>query len=126
MHPVFQVRSVLKVQLLQFSGLLSALKAQALQFYQPRSIEWLGSSVVECSHGKRETLGSSPGRATFFFRPCDIKAQLLKFYQLSENTHLLDSICSVSPQLFNLGRHIRTLFKLYVSSPFPPPGEETD
>ena len=33
---------------------------------------WLGSSVVECSHGKRETLGSSPGRATFFFRPCDI------------------------------------------------------
>ena len=37
-----------------------------------RSIEWLGSSVVECSHGKRETLGSSPGRATFFFRPCDI------------------------------------------------------
>ena len=37
-----------------------------------RSIEWLGSSVVECSHGKRETLGSSPGRAAFFFRPCDI------------------------------------------------------
>ena len=37
-----------------------------------RSIEWLGSSVIECSHGKRETLGSSPGRATFFFRPCDI------------------------------------------------------
>ena len=28
--------------------------------------------VVESSHGKRETLGSSPGRATFFFRPCDI------------------------------------------------------
>ena len=28
--------------------------------------------MVECSHGKRETLGSSPGRATFFFRPCDI------------------------------------------------------
>ena len=27
--------------------------------------------MVECSHGKRETLGSSPGRATFFFRPCD-------------------------------------------------------
>ena len=24
-------------------------------------------AVVECSHGKRETLGSSPGRATFFF-----------------------------------------------------------
>ena len=38
-----------------------------------RSIVWLGSSVVECSHGKRETLGSSPGRAAFFFRPCDIK-----------------------------------------------------
>ena len=37
-----------------------------------RSIVWLDSSVVECSHGKRETLGSSPGRATFFFRPCDI------------------------------------------------------
>ena len=33
---------------------------------------WLGSSVVECSHGKRDTLGSSRGRATFFFRPCDI------------------------------------------------------
>ena len=37
-----------------------------------RSIVWLGSSVVECSHGKREALGSSPGRATFFLRPCDI------------------------------------------------------
>ena len=35
-------------------------------------IVWLDSSVVECSHGKRETLDSSPGRATFFFRPCDI------------------------------------------------------
>ena len=33
---------------------------------------WLGSSVVECTHGKRKTLGSSPDRATFFFRPCDI------------------------------------------------------
>ena len=33
-----------------------------------RSIEWLGSSVVECSHGKRETLGSSPGRAGRFFQ----------------------------------------------------------
>ena len=32
----------------------------------------VGISVVECSHGKRETLGSSPGRATFFFRPCYI------------------------------------------------------
>ena len=29
-----------------------------------------GRSVAQ--HGKRETLGSSPGRATFFFRPCDI------------------------------------------------------
>ena len=37
-----------------------------------RSIVWLGSSVVECSHGKRETLGSSPGRAAFFSRPFDI------------------------------------------------------
>ena len=27
---------------------------------------WLGSSVVECSHGQRNTLGSSPGRATLF------------------------------------------------------------
>ena len=37
----------------------------------------LGSSVVECSHGKRETLGSSPGRAAFFFRPCDkVKTKL--------------------------------------------------
>ena len=26
---------------------------------------------LECSHSKRETLGSSPGRAMFFFRPCD-------------------------------------------------------
>ena len=25
---------------------------------------WLGSSVVECSHGQRNALGSSPGRAT--------------------------------------------------------------
>ena len=25
---------------------------------------WLGSSVVDCSHGKRKNLGSSPGRAT--------------------------------------------------------------
>ena len=33
---------------------------------------WLESSVVECTHGKRKTLGSSPDRATFFFRPCDI------------------------------------------------------
>ena len=36
------------------------------------SIVWFGSSVVECSHGKRETLGSSPGLATFFFCSCDI------------------------------------------------------
>ena len=28
--------------------------------------------MVECSHGKRETLGSSPGRAAFFFRPCGV------------------------------------------------------
>ena len=26
----------------------------------------LGSSVVECSHGQRKALGSSPGRATLF------------------------------------------------------------
>ena len=26
---------------------------------------------LECSHGKRETLGSSPGRVTFFFLACD-------------------------------------------------------
>ena len=37
-----------------------------------RSIVWLGSSVVECSHGKLKTLSSSPGRATFFFRSCGI------------------------------------------------------
>ena len=36
------------------------------------TIVWLGSSLVECSHGKRETLGSNLCRATFFFRPCDI------------------------------------------------------
>ena len=41
-----------------------------------RSIVWLDSSVVECSHGKRETLGSSPGRPTFFFRPCDMCTML--------------------------------------------------
>ena len=29
---------------------------------------WLGSSVVR-SHGKREALGSSPGRATIFSSP---------------------------------------------------------
>ena len=27
---------------------------------------WLGSSVVECSHGQGKALGSSPGRATLF------------------------------------------------------------
>ena len=26
----------------------------------------------ECSHGMREVLGSSPGRAVCFFLPCDI------------------------------------------------------
>ena len=29
------------------------------------------AQLAECSHGKRETLGSSPGRATIF-SPCDI------------------------------------------------------
>ena len=29
---------------------------------------------LECSHGKRETLGSSSGRATFFFLACDTKS----------------------------------------------------
>ena len=38
-----------------------------------RSIVWLSSSVEECLHGKRETLGSSPGRATFFYHPCDTR-----------------------------------------------------
>ena len=36
---------------------------------------WSCGSVaqrLECSHGKRETLGSSPGRTTFFFLVCDI------------------------------------------------------
>ena len=32
---------------------------------------------LECSHGKRETLGSSPGRATFFFLACDIETSIL-------------------------------------------------
>ena len=27
---------------------------------------WLGSSVVECSHGQQKTLGSSPSQATIF------------------------------------------------------------
>ena len=27
---------------------------------------WFGSSVVECLHGQRKALGSSPGRATIF------------------------------------------------------------
>ena len=31
---------------------------------------WLGRSVVECSRGKRETVGLSLGGATFFFYPC--------------------------------------------------------
>ena len=35
-------------------------------------IVWLCSSAVECSHDKRETLGSSPGRSMFFFLACDI------------------------------------------------------
>ena len=39
------------------------------------SIELLGSSVVECLHGKRETLGVCFCRATFFFRPCDMHVQ---------------------------------------------------
>ena len=33
---------------------------------------WLGSQWSECSHGMREVLGSSPGRAMYFFLPCDI------------------------------------------------------
>ena len=28
-------------------------------------------SLAQCSHSKRETLGSSPGRASFFFHHCD-------------------------------------------------------
>ena len=32
----------------------------------------VAQSVVECSHGKRETLDSSPGQATFYFRSFDI------------------------------------------------------
>ena len=28
--------------------------------------------MVDGSHGKREALGSSLGRATFFFRPCNM------------------------------------------------------
>ena len=30
------------------------------------------SQLAECSHGKREALGSSPGRGTIFFLPWDI------------------------------------------------------
>ena len=44
-----------------------------------RLIVWLDSSVIECSHDKRETLGSSPGRATFFFHPCDISFDPRRF-----------------------------------------------
>ena len=29
------------------------------------------AQLAECSHGKQETLGSSPSRATFFFHPSD-------------------------------------------------------
>ena len=32
-------------------------------------IVWLGSSVVQCSHSKRDTLGLSPGLTTFFSAP---------------------------------------------------------
>ena len=56
-----------------------------------RSIVWLGSSVVECSHGKRETLGSSPGRATFFFRPCDNPNYKFNTYELKTNQVLCRS-----------------------------------
>ena len=30
------------------------------------------AQLAECSHGKREALGSSPGRATIFYLPCEI------------------------------------------------------
>ena len=30
------------------------------------------AQLATCSHGKQEALGSSPGRATIFFLPCDI------------------------------------------------------
>ena len=32
----------------------------------------------ECSHGMREVLGSSPGRAMCFFLPCDINISVYK------------------------------------------------
>ena len=38
-------------------------------------IVYLGSSVIECSHSKQETLGSSPGQAMLFFCPCDISME---------------------------------------------------
>ena len=38
---------------------------------------WPGCSVVECLKCKREILGSSPGRETFFFRPLTIGGSVL-------------------------------------------------
>ena len=36
------------------------------------------AQLAECSHGKREALGSSPGRATIFFLPYDIEKKMSK------------------------------------------------
>ena len=55
---------------------------------------WLGSSAGECSHGKRETLDFSPGRPTFFFRPCESVTRLkhLKDREFYFKLHILSNV----------------------------------
>ena len=59
------------------------------------------AQLAECSHGKREALGSSPGLATIFFLPCDI-------WWLSVGSRLgqraSKSACFVVPPMFRAVR----------------------
>ena len=51
--------------------------------------------MVECSHGKRETLGSRPSRATFFFHPCDTKEMMID-HEISYPVILLMNCLKIS------------------------------
>ena len=48
---------------------------------------WLGSLVVECSHGQRKAMGSSPGRATSIHL-LQMAPNVLQLY--TSNTSMLD------------------------------------
>ena len=41
------------------------------------------AQLAECSHGKRDAVGSSPGGATIFFLPCDICLSETRFIQVN-------------------------------------------